>query len=118
MTNSAEMGSRLREERERLRLSQAALGEIGRVRKQAQLKYEKGDRSPDADYLSAVAAAGVDVLYVLTGMRGENVASTPTELAYLRNCRALPNAEARNRGLNMICSLREAYGIQLTRLDA
>ncbi len=35
----------------------------------AQLKYEKGDRAPDADYLEAVAAKGVDVLYVLTGKR-------------------------------------------------
>mgnify|MGYP000715236013 FL=1 len=60
---------RLREERIRLGLSQAQLGEIGGVQKQAQLKYEKGDRQPDARYLEAVAGAGVDVLYVLTGRR-------------------------------------------------
>ena len=60
---------RLREERIRLGLSQAQLGEIGGVQKQAQLKYEKGDRQPDARYLEAVAGAGVDVLYVLTGQR-------------------------------------------------
>lgn len=33
----------------------------------AQGKYESGDRAPKADYLAAVAARGVDVLYVLTG---------------------------------------------------
>jgi len=62
------IGERLREERERLRLNQEQLGEIGGVRKQAQLLYEKGERSPDAQYLAAVATTGVDVLYVLTGV--------------------------------------------------
>ncbi|MCL7660626.1 XRE family transcriptional regulator, partial [Klebsiella pneumoniae] len=40
------IGSRLREERERLGLSQQALGEIGGVKKLTQLNYEKGDRAP------------------------------------------------------------------------
>lgn len=63
------IGERLREERERLGLSQTALGAIGGVLKQAQLKYEQGSRMPDAAYLAAVAAHGVDVMYVLTGNR-------------------------------------------------
>lgn len=66
------IGSRLRQERERLGLSQKAFGEIGGVEANAQGKYESGDRAPKADYLSRVAARGVDVLYVLTG------APTPT----------------------------------------
>jgi len=60
-------GERLRTERERLGLSQAAFGELGGVQKVAQINYEKGKRHPDAEYLAAIAAAGVDVLYVLTG---------------------------------------------------
>jgi len=63
------IGARLREERERLGLSQRAFGEIGGVEPNAQGKYESGDRTPKADYLAAVAARGVDVLYVLTGTR-------------------------------------------------
>lgn len=63
------LGERLREERQRLGMSQAELGLAGGVQKQAQLKYEKGERSPDASYLEAIARAGVDVLYVLTGSR-------------------------------------------------
>lgn len=63
------IGARLREERERLGLSQRAFGEIGGVEPNAQGKYENGDRTPKADYLAAVAARGVDVLYVLTGSR-------------------------------------------------
>lgn len=61
------IGYRLRKERERLGLSQRAFGEIGGVEANAQGKYESGDRAPKADYLAAVAAKGVDVLYVLTG---------------------------------------------------
>lgn len=60
-------GSRLRQERERLGLSQKAFGVIGGVEANAQGKYENGDRAPKADYLSRVAERGVDVLYVLTG---------------------------------------------------
>ena len=61
------IGSRLRQERERLGLSQKAFGMIGGVEANAQGKYENGDRAPKADYLSRVAERGVDVLYVLTG---------------------------------------------------
>ncbi|KTC39730.1 Cro/Cl family transcriptional regulator [Pseudomonas sp. ABAC61] len=63
------IGSRLRQERERLGLSQKVFGEIGGGEANAQGKYENGDRAPKADYLSRVAARGVDVLYVLTGSR-------------------------------------------------
>ena len=57
------IGARLREERERLGLNQEGFGQLGGVRKQAQLLYEKDERKPDSDYLVAVAAAGVDVLF-------------------------------------------------------
>lgn len=60
---------RLREERQRMGLNQADFGGIGGVKKGAQLKYESGERMPDALYLSAIADAGVDVNYVLTGQR-------------------------------------------------
>ena len=61
------IGSRLRQERERLGLSQKIFGEIGGVEANAQGKYESGGRAPKADYLSRVAERGVDLLYVLTG---------------------------------------------------
>jgi transcriptional regulator with XRE-family HTH domain len=62
-------GERLREERSRLGINQAEFGELAGVTKKTQGIYERGDRSPDAAYLAAIAAAGVDVLYVLTGQR-------------------------------------------------
>lgn len=75
------IGERLRAERERLRLSQPELGVLGGVQKLAQINYEKDKRKPDAAYLAAVADAGVDVLYVLTGQRGQCVSETPKALA-------------------------------------
>jgi len=69
------IGARLREERERLGLNQEGFGQLGGVRKQAQLLYEKDERKPDSDYLVAVAAAGVDVLFVLTYFVGSKLAS-------------------------------------------
>ena len=71
------IGLRLRQERERLGLSQKVFGEIGGVEANAQGKYESGGRSPKADYLSRVAQRGVDLLYVLTGM------ATPLQLENL-----------------------------------
>lgn len=70
------IGDRLREERVRLSLSQELMGESAGVRKQAQLKYEKGERSPDAVYLERLATLGVDVLYVLTGERSGGLPAT------------------------------------------
>ena len=71
------IGSRLRQERERLGLSQKVFGEIGGVEANAQGKYENGGRAPKADYLSRVAEKGVDILYVLTGV------ATPMQLENL-----------------------------------
>lgn len=69
------IGERLREERVRLGPSQEVFGEMAGVGKQAQLRYEKGERHPDALYMAAIAEVGVDVLYVLTGQRSKPVES-------------------------------------------
>ncbi|KAA0011173.1 helix-turn-helix domain-containing protein [Billgrantia pellis] len=64
------IGSRLREERDRLGLTQTEIGDAAGVTKNTQRLYEMDQRSPKADYLAALDAAGVDVGYVLTGRRG------------------------------------------------
>ncbi|QLO43201.1 helix-turn-helix transcriptional regulator [Citrobacter freundii] len=77
-------GERLKEERLRLGLSQAALGEIGGVRKQAQLNYEKGERNPDSAYLSAIAKFGADIQFIVTGIRSaESLSPDEKELINL-----------------------------------
>jgi len=50
-------------------MTQAAFGQIGGVTHKSQGLYESGERKPDTAYLAAVAVAGVDVLYVITGRR-------------------------------------------------
>lgn len=64
-----DFSERLKAERSRLRLSQAAMAEAGGVGLNSQSNYENGHRSPDAEYLARVAAIGVDVTYLLTGVR-------------------------------------------------
>lgn len=66
------IGARLREERERLGLTQDDFAAAGGVGKRALIHYEKGERSPDASLLAAIATAGADVLYILTGQRSES----------------------------------------------
>lgn len=73
------IGSRLRQERERLGHSQSELAELGSTTRKTQFNYETDARRPDADYLAAIAAAGVDVLLVLTGS-SEGVPPTPLTL--------------------------------------
>ena len=68
MVENLESGRRLREERERLGLSQTAFAAIGLASKGSQILYEKGKPCP-SNYLSAIAAHGADVLYILTGRR-------------------------------------------------
>jgi len=68
------IGSRLKEEREKLKMNQTDFGAIGNVTKQAQINYESGRRVPSADYLAAIAALGVDIQYIVTGIRSLNVA--------------------------------------------
>lgn len=63
------IGDRLKEERERLGLNQTDFAALAGASKNTQYNYEKGERSPDANYLAAAASQGVDVLYVVTGER-------------------------------------------------
>ena len=61
-------GGRLREERERLSWSQQQAANSAGIRREMWARYEAG-AEPGANVLSALAAAGADVLYILTGER-------------------------------------------------
>lgn len=77
------MGVRLKEIREALALSQTEFAQIAGnagvpgATRQSQAKYEKGLATPSAAYLAAIAAAGADVLYILTGQRSGAAAAAP-----------------------------------------
>lgn len=60
---------RLIELRKATGLNQTEFGVLGGVTKKTQLNYEAGIRSPDVHYLEALYTAGIDVVYLLTGMR-------------------------------------------------
>ncbi|EBQ9987690.1 XRE family transcriptional regulator [Salmonella enterica subsp. enterica serovar Oranienburg] len=74
------IGERLKEERTRLGMNQTDFAMAGGVQKHAQIRYEKGERSPDGNYFEAVSKIGVDVLYVLTGRKEPNINVITEEL--------------------------------------
>lgn len=96
------IGERLREERERLGLSQSQMAELAKnlgakgATRQSQALYEKGEQSPSAAYIAAITTSGADVLYILTGNRAAAVAPTPVlsreEECFLDNWRNSPKA--------------------------
>ena len=63
------IGTRLKEERERLGLTQVSMAEKVDSSRTSQQHYENDRRYPDAGYLAQVSALGVDVQYVITGQR-------------------------------------------------
>jgi transcriptional regulator with XRE-family HTH domain len=84
------IGLRLRDERARLRMSQTELATAVGISKNTQLGYEKGERNPDAGYLIAVAALGIDVNFVLFGKAMPTPADSLSEfeaelLRYIRS---------------------------------
>ncbi|MCP5254039.1 MAG: helix-turn-helix transcriptional regulator [Zoogloeaceae bacterium] len=67
-----DFGKRLKEERERLGLSQARFAELCGVGRTAQFNYERGERHPASVYLDAAEKLGVDIHYVFTATRKGN----------------------------------------------
>ena len=86
-----DLGSRLKEERKRLGLSQQDFGSIGGVEANAQGKYESGERIPRSDYLAALGKKGIDIMYVLSGERTPIATDTlnEAERAVITHFRAL-----------------------------
>lgn len=69
------VGKRLKAERERASPTQAAFIAAVGVAKSQQIRFENDENLPGGAYLIAAAALGVDVQYVLTGVRSLNHAS-------------------------------------------
>jgi len=63
------LAERLKEERNRLGLNQADFGAKAGVSRETQINYESGSREPKTGYLAAITEIGVDVMYILTGVR-------------------------------------------------
>jgi len=70
------ISDRLKDERRRLKMSQEEMARVGGVARSAQGNYERGERCPDTNYLAALSYEGVDVAYVITGVRAANSAKS------------------------------------------
>ena len=64
-------GTRLREERERLKLSQAELADKVGISRVTLGRYETGKREIGTDFLDKVGRLGMQVEYILTGIKVE-----------------------------------------------
>ena len=72
------ISARLQQERKRLGLTQDATAAALGVTKRSVINWEGGSALPGAEALAAYAAAGADVLYILTGQRSQPVPPTAT----------------------------------------
>jgi len=79
-TNMKKINARLLEERKRLGLNKGQMASAGGVANSSYTNYEDGKRSPDGEFLAAIAASGADVQYILTGIRSSNAEQAKTDL--------------------------------------
>lgn len=102
------IGERLKEERKRLGFNQDAFSEFAGVTKRPYIDWEAGKTSPTVLQLAALAAiAPIDVLYIVNGVRQENVAGTMPEISLLQCYRAITDTErlAVNRLLTTLAGI-------------
>jgi transcriptional regulator with XRE-family HTH domain len=81
MESKIAMGTRLKSERERLKLSQVEFGRSCGVTQNTQYLYEQGKGAPDGEYFAKAAGLGVDVAYILIGAGVVNTKISARELA-------------------------------------
>lgn len=70
-------GERLREERERLGMSQAEAAERAGVRRQMWGKYERDEATPGMNVVARFCGHGADVQYLISGQRSKPAAYRP-----------------------------------------
>ncbi len=64
------IGVRLAEERKRIGHSQDEWASLTGIHRNTQIKYERGDVVPDANYLSIIETVGADISYIVSGSKG------------------------------------------------
>lgn len=94
------IGARLREERKRLKMTQAGFADAGGISVSALKLYEGDERDPGAQCLYELSTVGLDVQYVVTGIRSKTALGTD-EQVLLEGYRAL-DAATRKRILAFV----------------
>lgn len=74
MHKKIDIGERIAIERKRLGKTQADFASMGGVSTNSQINYEKGNRSPDIEYLAAIQSVGADVMFIINGNRSLHAA--------------------------------------------
>lgn len=82
---SSGFGERLRIERDRKGYSQADLAEKLGIHRNTQARYERAETQPSPSYLTALRSLGIDIEFVLTGVRrtGEEAGASHRALVHL-----------------------------------
>ena len=84
-----DISTRLQEERKRLGLTQEAVATQLGATKRSVINWEGGAALPGAEVLARYAAAGADVLYILTGQRTGGASAPPPPRAVSEGDRIL-----------------------------
>ena len=84
-----DISTRLQEERKRLGLTQEAVAAQLGATKRSVINWEGGAALPGAEVLARYAAAGADVLYILTGQRTGGASAPPPPRAVSEGDRIL-----------------------------
>lgn len=106
------IGERLREERKRMKMTQAAFAELGGIGVSALKLYEGNEREPGGLFLHEISELGADVQYIVTGIRS-NSALAADEQVLLDGYRSLDKA-TRKRLLAFV--LTESGPSEVSRL--
>ena len=77
------VAGRLREEREKLGLSQGDMAELGGTKARTYQDWERAVAGVSTEFLALAALRGLDVTYVLTGVRGNTGGLSPDESSLL-----------------------------------
>lgn len=73
-----EIGLRLKQERERLSLSQAQIAKSLGIATRTQIAWEKGEQTPNAVHLATLGTLGLDIQFIVSGM--QNISPTEPSL--------------------------------------
>jgi transcriptional regulator with XRE-family HTH domain len=93
--NFVSLGERLREERNRIGLSQVKLADLCGLSREMIGKYETGRNVPGGEVLFLLAKAGADIGYILTGQRTAKENLSYRDLALLNNMKECSEEDRR-----------------------
>lgn len=83
----SEFAQRIKDERERIGMTQEQFAAVAGIKRNAQSKYERGKSTPTVTYLLAISSV-VDVGFILTGKQ-QNMTLTPEESFLMHEFRKL-----------------------------